>query len=156
MHHYRRIFRGNGRGRPRMVVEIAAVGRPRKLLWQLPRNSAECRGDCRLAVALAADGRGISTAVSYCRGNCRGRPWVVMVGTTEFATDKTAARAVANNRSFCRGSAMSPWNLRISTVARSNTHGSPRKFRGHCRGPSPKSQIMCIRGTRARGATATT
>ena len=37
-------------------------------------------------------------------------------------------------------------NPRISMVARVNIHGSPRKFRGHCHGTSPKSPIMCIGG----------
>ena len=56
-----------------------------------------------------------------------------------------------HNRGICRGSAMSRGpcrgNPRISTVARGNTHGSPRKCRGYCRGPPPKSQIMCIRAS---------
>ena len=80
-------------------------------------------------------------------------PWVAMVGTTEVATDRTAARAMATtvalaveapctmeSRGPCRG------NPRISTVARGKTHGRPRKCHGHCRGPPPKSQIMCICG----------
>ena len=78
-------------------------------------------------------------------------PWVAMVGTTEVDTDGTAARAMATtvalaveapctmeSRGPCRG------NPRISTVARGKTHGRPRKCHGHCRGPPPKSQIMCI------------
>ena len=78
-------------------------------------------------------------------------PWVAMIGTTEVATDRTAARAMATtvslaveapctteSRDPCRG------NLQISTVARGKTHGPPQKSHGHCRGPPPKSQIMCI------------
>ena len=34
------------------------------------------------------------------RGNCRGIPWVAMVGTTEFATDSAAARAVDTTVAF--------------------------------------------------------
>ena len=80
-------------------------------------------------------------------------PWVAMFDTTEVATDRTAARAMAatvalaveapctmESRGPCRG------NPRISTVARGKTHGRPRKCHGHCRGPPPKSQIMCICG----------
>ena len=61
-------------------------------------------------------------------------PWVAMVGTTEVATDRTAARAMATTVAFaveapctmessgpCRG------NPRISKVARGKTHGRPRK-----------------------------
>ena len=67
-------------------------------------------------------------------------PWVAMVGTTEVATDRTAARAIATtvalavealctmeSRGPCRG------NSRVSTVARGSlkTHGRPRKCHGH-------------------------
>ena len=71
--------------------------------------------------------------------------WVAMVGTTEVATDRTAARVMATtvalaveapctmqSRGLCHGN---PW---ISTVARGKTHGRPRKCHGHCRGPPPK------------------
>ena len=73
--------RGNGRGRSPMSVDIASVGRPPKLPWQLPRISVDFRGYCRVAVAMTADGRG------NFRDNCRGLSRVAMVGTTEFATD---------------------------------------------------------------------
>ena len=60
----------------------------------------------RIAVAMAAAGRGrpwkllwFDVRGNY-RGNCRGLPWVVMVGTTEFATDRTAARAVDTTVAF--------------------------------------------------------
>ena len=85
-----------------MAVEIAAVGRPRKLPWQLPRTSADFRGDCRIAVAMCADGPGNchgSFSVN-CHGNCRVLPSVAVVGTTECATDRTAARAVATTEAF--------------------------------------------------------
>ena len=78
-------------------------------------------------------------------------PWVAMVGTTEVATDRIAAHAMATtvapavkaacairSRSPCRGN---PW---IFTVARGKSHERPRKCHGHCRGLPPKSQIMCI------------
>ena len=51
--------RGNGRGRPRITVEIASVGPRRTLVWRLPHTSV-------VIVALleiTADGR----------GNCHGR-----------------------------------------------------------------------------------
>ena len=118
-----------------MVVEIPLAGRSRKMSWKLPHYFADFRCDCRVAVATAAE----------VRGNGNGSR-VAMVDTTEFATDRTAACAVAKPwhlpwsamiRGTCRGN---PW---ISTVARGNTRGSPRKCRGHCREPQAKSQIMC-------------
>ena len=79
-------------------------------------------------------------------------PWVAMVGTTEVDTDGTAARAMATTVALaveapCTIESRGPWrgNPRICTVARGKTHGRPRKCHGHCRGPPPKSQIMCIR-----------
>ena len=109
--------RGKGRGRPRVVVEIAAVGRPPKLPGQLPRTSVGCHGWYN----------GVCRRQNCCRGH---------------------------NRDICRGSAMSRGicrgNPQISTVARGKTHESPRKFHGHCRGPPPKSQIMCIVHRRLR------
>ena len=99
--------RRNGRERPRMAVENASVGRPRKLPWQLPRSSMGFHGWYD-RVCHGQNG-----------GTCRG-----------------------HNRGICRGSAMSRCacrgNPRISTVADGNTHGSPRKFRGHCHGPPPR------------------
>ena len=85
-----------------MAVEIAAVGRPWKLPWKLPRSSAEFRGDCRVSVAMAADGRRNchGSVHGNCGGSCRGLPWVVMVGTTECATVRTAAHAVATTVAF--------------------------------------------------------
>ena len=125
-----------------MAVEIASIGRPWQLPWQLPRTSADFRGDCRVAVEMAADGRG------NCHGSVHGFPLVAMVCTTEFATERTAVTCRGHNRGICRGSTMTRGtcreNPRISTVVRANTHGSPRKFRGQCHGPPPKSQIMCI------------
>ena len=59
------------------------------------------RGDCRVAVAMAMDGRGnCHGSFRNCRGNCRGLAWVVMVGTMEFAKDRTAARDVATTVAF--------------------------------------------------------
>ena len=125
-----------------MAVEIASIERRRKLPWQWPRTSADFRGDCRVALAMAAD----------CRGNCHGifpgSPWVAMVGTTEFSTERTATTCRGYNRGICRGSAMTRGTCRedprTSTVVRANTHVSPRNFRGQCCGPMPKSQVMCI------------
>ena len=104
--------------------------------------AADFRGDCRVAVAMAAGGRGNR------HGSFRGFPWGAMVGTTEFATERTVDTCRGHNRGICRGMAMTRGtcreNARSSTVVRANTHGSPRKFRGQCRGPPPKSQILCI------------
>ena len=79
------------------------------------------------------------------------RPWFAMVGTTEVATDRTAARAMATTVALaveapCTMESLGPCreNPRISTVARGETHGRPRKCHGHCRGPPPNSQILCI------------
>ena len=51
---------------------------------------------------MAADGRGnrLCSFRGKCRGHCRGLPWVAMVGTTEVATGRTAARAVATSVAF--------------------------------------------------------
>ena len=78
-------------------------------------------------------------------------PWDAMTGPTKVSTERTAARAMATtvalaveapctteSRGPCRG------NPRISTVARAKTHARPRECHGHCRGPPPRSQIMCI------------
>ena len=133
--------------------KLAAVGRPRKLPWQLPRTSADVRGDWPVAVTMAADSRRNcnDSFRGTRRGKCRGLPWVTMVGTTDCATDRTAARAVATTVAFCCGSAMScgtcRGNPRISTVVRGSTL---RKFHGHRRGPPPRSQIMCIRAKKIK------
>ena len=72
-------------------------------------------------MAMAADDRGrpwFDVRGNY-RGNCRGLPWVAMVGTTEFATERTAARAVE-----------APWAVALAVETRGfprgNTRGSPR------------------------------
>ena len=108
---------GNCRGLPRTSVVIAAM------LWQWPRMAVEI---ATAAVAIAAD-----------------FSWL----------PRTEPRHVPCGHNHCifRGSAMSRGTCRehprISTVACGNTHGNPRKFRGHCRGPQPKSKKMCIPGT---------
>ena len=57
-------------------------------------------------MAMAADGRGRPWKLLWFdvggndRVNCHGLPWVAMVGATEFATDRTAARAVATTVAF--------------------------------------------------------
>ena len=78
-------------------------------------------------------------------------PWVAMVGTTEVASDRTAARAMATTVALaveapCTMESRGPCreNPRMSTVARGKTHGRPRKCHGHCGGPPPKSQIIYI------------
>ena len=78
-------------------------------------------------------------------------PWVAMDGTTEVATDRTVARAMATTVALaveapCTIESRGPCreNPRISTVARGKTHGRPRKCHGHFRGPPPKSQVLCI------------
>ena len=60
-------------------------------------SATDFLGDCRVAVAMASEGRGNGheSFRRNCRGNCRGLPWVTVVGTTEVATDIVAARAVA-------------------------------------------------------------
>ena len=74
-----------------------------------------------------------------------------MVGTTKFATDGAAARAVDTTVastvevSLAMALAVETRGIpRISTVAGGKTRGNPRKFRDHCRGPPRKRQIMCI------------
>ena len=75
---------------------------------------------------------------------------LAMTISTAISTARAVATTVAlaveapcamESRGPCRV------NPRISTVARGKTHGRPRKYRGHCPGPPPKSQIMCIRTT---------
>ena len=140
-----------------MAVEIAAVGRPRKMPWKLPRISVVIAALPwpwpRMAVEIAMK---IATAVSEENAvanaaDFRGLPWLA-----RRSLPRTEPRRVpcGHNRGICRGSAMSRvtclGNPSISTVARGNTHGSSRKFRGHCHGPPPKSQIVCIRGKNGR------
>ena len=115
------ICSGNCRGLPRNSVVIAALPR------QWPRVVMK-----------------IDTAVS---ADFRGFPWFVR---RSLPRKEPRLRAVATtvNRGISRGSAMTRGTCReiprISTVVRANTHGSPRKPRGQCRGPPLKSQIMCI------------
>ena len=78
---------GDGRGLPWNFLRLEIRVSPRKQPWKLPQNSADVRGDCRVAVAMTTD-------VGKFRGNCRELLWVAMFGTTEFATDRAAARAV--------------------------------------------------------------
>ena len=72
-----------------------------------------------------------------------------MVGITTTATDRAAARAVDTTVAFtvkmssAVALAVETRGIpRISTVARGDPNGSPRNFRGHCRGPPRKRQIM--------------
>ena len=103
---------------------------------------------------------GMGVAMEYAVAVAVVLPLVAVVDTTEIATDRTAARPMATtvalaveapctmeSRGPCRG------NPRISTVARGKTHGRSRKCHGHCRGPPPKSKIMCI--CAGRGLTST-
>ena len=71
--------------------------------------------------------------------------WVAMVGTTEIATDRTAARAMATTVALA---VEAPCTMESRGPCRGKTHGRPRKCHGYCRGP-PKSQIMCICSGRA-------
>ena len=59
-------------------------------------TAAKFRGYCRVAVAMIAGGRRNchSSFRGNCRGNDRGLPSVAMIGTTDFATDRTVARAM--------------------------------------------------------------
>ena len=83
--------------------------------------------------------------------------WVAMVGTTEVATERTAARAMPTTVALaveapcimeCSGACRE--NPQISTEARGKTHGRPRKCHGYSRGPPPNIQIMCICGVVGR------
>ena len=100
---------GNSRGLPRTSKEVAAylavamdadvrgiasIERPRKLPWQLPRTFADFRGDCRVAVAMAADGRGNCTAVS---AEFRGLPLLVR---RSLPRKEPRLRAVATTVAF--------------------------------------------------------
>ena len=147
----------------------------------------------RIAVAMAADGRGWPWKLLRLdvRGNCRGNrrellptsvviaslPWQWPRMAVENATEVSTKTAVAIATDFRR----LPWLVRRSLPRTElqhvpwpqpwhlpwkchepwhlpwkpeDFHGSPwqhlrispRKFRGHCRGPPPKSQIVCIRG----------
>ena len=103
---------------------------------QLPRMAAECRGNCCGFTSAKLQWQFPRTSVGCHRwyngvfhgqnhGTCRG-----------------------HNRGICRGSAMSRdpcrGNPQISTVARGDTHGSPHKCRGNCRGLPSKSEIVCV------------
>ena len=105
----------------------------------LPWNVVECRG-IRLWLPLIAAAIDAEVSMEYAVAAAVVLPWVAMVGTTEVATDRTAARAIATtvalavealctmeSRGPCRG------NSRVSTVARGSlkTHGRPRKCHGH-------------------------
>ena len=134
--HYHGNFHGNLHGN--------LHGNPRQALTAYhgrPRYSGKTHGNAY----------GVGVAMQYTVAVVVVLPSVAMDGTTEIASDRTAARAMATtvalaveapctmeSRGPCRG------NPRISTVVRGKTHGKPRKCHGNCRGPPPKSQIMCI------------
>ena len=85
------------------------------------RNSADLRSDCSDAVEMAADGCG-NYHISFCgncRHYCRGLSWVAMVGAAEFATDRTAVRAVATTVAFA---VEVPWAVALVV----ETRGFPR------------------------------
>ena len=86
----------DSRGLPWNLLSLEVRGSPRKQPCKLLQTSADIRGDCRVAVAMAAYVRGNfhGSFRGNFRGNGRGLTWVGMVGTTEFATDRAAARAV--------------------------------------------------------------
>ena len=151
-------------GMPRQVAEHR--GGPRHQPWQFPWHSprqgpqqsprqspqqptTSTHGIPRQAAVQRKDPRH-GVAMEYAVAVAVVLAWVAMVGTTEVATNRTAAGAMATtvalaveapctmeSRGPCRG------NPRISTVARGKTHGRPRKCHGHCRGSPPKSQTMC-------------
>ena len=81
-----------------MAVEICCGLTSAKIAVAI---AADFRGNCCVSEGSRGNGRGWPWKLLWfdvrgnCRGNCRGLPWVAMVGTTEFATDRTAARAVA-------------------------------------------------------------
>ena len=135
----------DGCGWPWNFLRLNVRGNCRRNCLGIRRTSvviaADFRGDCRVAMAMAADSCG--NCHGSFRGNCRddgrGLPWVDMVGTTEFATGRTTARAVATTVAF---SVEAPRAVALAVetrgLARGNTHRSPQKFRGHCRGPPLK------------------
>ena len=127
----------------------------------IPRTSVVIAAYRRIAVEMVPDDRGwpwklLETAEV---GRPRKQPWQMPRTSADFRGWYGVCHG--QNRGTCRGhscgiccrSAMSRGtcrrNPRISTVARCNTHRCSRKFRGHCRGPLRKSQIMCIRAVRA-------
>ena len=77
--------------------------------------------------SITTDGRGMPWKLLWfyvcgnCSGNFRRLPWVAIVGTTEFSTDRTAARAVATTVTFA-WKLNEPWPLPWKPA---NFHGSP-------------------------------
>ena len=126
-------------------MALAVGGLPWQLPWNLAAFALDC---CSFAAAIDMEG-----AMEYAVAVAAVLPWVDMAGPTEVATDRSAARAMATTvalavEAHCTMESRGPrrGNPRISTVARGKTHGRPRKRHGRCRGPPPKSQIVCIRG----------
>ena len=142
----------------------------RKLPWQLPRNAVGMVGTTEFAtdriaaraVAIAADFRANRCVSEDCRRRERPRMAVEIAsverprkllwqlprssmgfhGWYDRVTRQNRGTCRGHNRGIRLGSAMSRCacrgNPRISTVADGNTHGSPRKSRGHCHGPPPR------------------
>ena len=108
-------------------------------------EDCRCHGrrHLRMTLEIAATGRPQS-----CQGNCRGPAMGCRGCYTGVYHGQNHGTCRGHNHDICRGSAMirgpCRGHSRISTLAGGNTHGSPRKFHGHCHGPPPKSPTMCI------------
>ena len=103
----------------------------------------------RIAVAIPAGGYGLPWKLLRldvrrgCRGNWRGPAMGCRSCYTEVYHGQNHGTCRGHHHGICRGSAMirgpCRGHSRIFTVAGGKTHGRPRKSRGHCRGPPPKS-----------------
>ena len=107
---------------------------PRQSPRQSPRQPTAYHGRPRYNGKTHGNAYGMEVAMEYAVAVDVVLLWVAMVGTTEVATDRTAARVMATtvaldveapctmeSRGPCRG------HPRICTVARAKTHGRPRK-----------------------------
>ena len=142
-----------------MAVEIAAVGRPRKLPRQLPRISSDLRGDCRVAMAMAADGRG--NCHGSFRGKCRGKTAVAIAA--EFRWLPWSVRRIVPRIEARHVPRPQPWHLPWKCHELWHLPWKPAEFHGspwqHPRNftedsqslprTSAKSQIICIREEKA-------
>ena len=89
------------------------------------------------------------------RGSDRGTSVVFRVGlSTGYRGNPrvSTARATAFHCTWrfhdeCHGCGHGTCRGSVRGNLRHTNHGNPRKYRGHCPGPPPKSQIMCIRTT---------
>ena len=113
-----------------MAVEIPAVGRPRKLPWKWPRNSADFRGNHRVSENRRGNGRvrpWMAVEIAAV-GRPRKLPWQLPRTSTEFVVITAYRRiAVAMAADDCGW----PWKLLRSGIrgnCRDNCRGLPRTF----------------------------